>query len=270
MEEIRKIYFVGAGPGDPKLITLKGKELLEKADVIVYAGSLVNPVLLNYAKKDCALYDSAKMNLEEIHRVLSQSFKEEKCVVRLASGDPMIFGAVEEMNDLLQNESIEIEIIPGVSSFAAAASALQASLTVPDVTQTIILTRGEGRTKMPPLEQLEHLGKHQTTLVIFLSAVLAKQVQEKLLTCYPSNTPIAVVYKASWPEQKIFRGELSDLDSIVRKEKITMTALIMVGKFLTAHGYKSKLYDANFSHAYRNPKNRIPQSNVGSWDNVKA
>ncbi|MBI3013297.1 MAG: precorrin-4 C(11)-methyltransferase [Elusimicrobia bacterium] len=251
MNQERKIYFVGAGPGDPKLLTIKGKELIERADVLVYAGSLVNPSLLEYAKKDCVLHDSAKMNLEEIRQALVPPCKEGKCVVRLASGDPMIFGAVEEMSDLLQEEEITVEIVPGVSSFTAAASALQASLTIPDLTQTVILTRAEGRTKMPPKEKLEDLAKHESTLILFLSAVLAKSVQEKLLAVYPADTPIAIVYKASWPDQKIFRGTLSQLDSMIRREKITMTALIMIGKFLTAHGYKSRLYDAGFSHAFR-------------------
>lgn len=251
MEEKKKIYFVGAGPGDPKLLTLRGKELLEVADIVVYAGSLVNAKILSYAKKDALFYDSAKMTLEEIIKVMSDSFKEGKCVVRLASGDPSIFGAVDEMDELLKKEDVEIEMVPGVSSFLAAASSLKRSLTVPDIAQTIILTRAEGRTKMPEGEKLEDLAKHGSTLVLFLSAVLAKSVQEKLLTAYRSDTPIAIVYKTSCPDEKIFHGRLDELANLMRKEKITMTALIFVGPFLTAKGHRSKLYDASFSHAFR-------------------
>lgn len=246
---------MGAGPGDPKLITLKGKELIEKADTIVYAGSLINPELLSYAKKEVELYDSAKMTLEEITQVLTSSYKAKKCTVRLASGDPTIFGAVDEMNDILKSEDIEIEVVPGVSSFVAAASSLKLSLTAPDVAQTVILTRGQGRTKMPLKENLKDLAQHQSTLILFLSAALAKSVQEDLLTAYPPETPIAICYKTSWPDQKIFRGTLIELEQIMRKEKITMTALILVGQFLTASGHKSKLYDKTFSHAYRKAVN---------------
>lgn len=251
MNATNKIYFVGAGPGNPELITIKGKKLLENADVIVYAGSLVNPVVLEFAKKEAELYDSAKMNLEEISKALVDSHKAGKKVVRLASGDPSIFGAVEEMGDVLKYEEILFEVVPGVSSFTAAAASLQRELTVPNLVQTIILTRAEGRTSMPPKERLEELAKHECTLVLFLSAVLARSAQEKLLTAYPANTPIAVVYKASWPDEKIFLGHLDELAAIMKKEKITMTALILIGKFLTAQGHKSKLYDKTFSHAFR-------------------
>jgi len=242
---------VGAGPGNPELMTLKGKRLLESADVVLYAGSLVNPIVLEFAKKEVELHDSAKMNLEEISKVLVDSYKAGKSVVRLASGDPSIFGAVEEMGDILKKEEIAFEVVPGVSSFSAAAASLKRELTVPNVVQTIILTRAEGRTAMPPKEKLEDLAKHECTLVLFLSAVLAGSVQEKLLAAYSPKTPIAIVYKASWPDEKIFLGELKDLAQIMRREKITMTALILVGKFLTAQGHKSKLYDSTFSHAFR-------------------
>ena len=251
MEPPNKIYFVGAGPGNPELMTLKGKRLLESADVVLFAGSLVNPIVLEFARKGSELHDSAKMNLEEISKVLVDSYKAGKKVVRLASGDPSIFGAVEEMGDILKKEKIAFEVIPGVSSFTAAAASLQKELTVPNVVQTIILTRAEGRTSMPPKERLEELAKHECTLVLFLSAVLARSVQDKLLTAYPPQTPIAIVYKASWPDEKIFLGELRDLADIMRLEKITMTALILVGNFLTASGQKSKLYDKHFSHAFR-------------------
>lgn len=246
-----KVYFVGAGPGDPKLITLRGKEILEQADVVVYAGSLVNPVVLEYSKKDAQLHDSAKLTLEQIGDIICRSVESGKLVVRLASGDPSIYGTVEEMSDILKHGDIPFEIIPGVSSFTAAAAALQCELTVPDLVQTVILTRAEGRTKMPPKEQLEDLAKHECTIALFLSAALARRVQERLLTAYPPETPVAVVYKASWPDQKIMRGQLLELAEMMRKEKITMTAMIIIGKCLTAHGHKSRLYDKTFSHAYR-------------------
>ncbi|NNN04937.1 MAG: precorrin-4 C(11)-methyltransferase [Elusimicrobia bacterium] len=246
-----KVYFVGAGPGDPKLITLRGKELLEQADVVVYAGSLVNPVVLEYAGKGADKYDSAQLTLEQIAGIITRAAREGRRVVRLASGDPSIYGAVEEMSDALKAAGIDFEVVPGVSSFSAAAAALQCELTVPDLVQTVILTRVEGRTKMPDREQLEDLAKHGCTLALFLSAALARRVQEKLLTAYPAETPVAVVYKASWPDQKIIRGELKDLADLMRKAKIAMTAMIIVGRCLTARGHKSRLYDKTFSHAHR-------------------
>ncbi len=252
-----KIYFVGAGPGHPELITLKGKRLLEQADVIVYAGSLVNPVVLEFARKDAELHDSAKMTLEEIAKVLLDSYKAGKQIVRLASGDPSIFGAVDEMGDVLKQEGICFEVVPGVSSFTAAAASLQRELTVPNLVQTVILTRCEGRTSMPEKEKLEDLARHECTLVLFLSAVLAPSAQKKLLAAYASDTPIAIVYKASWPDEKIFQGRLDRLAEIMRREKITMTALILIGKFLTAQGHKSKLYDKSFSHAFRSAKGNV-------------
>lgn len=246
-----KIYFVGAGPGDPKLITLRGKELLEQADVVIYAGSLVNPVVLEYSRKDAEMHDSAKMTLEQIEETISRSVLNAKLVVRLASGDPSIYGAVEEMSEILKSGEIPFEVVPGVSSFTAAAAALQCELTVPDLVQTVILTRAEGRTKMPPKEQLEELAKHECTIALFLSAALARKVQERLLTSYPPETPVAIVYKASWPDQKIIRGQLKELADMMRKEKITMTAMIIIGKCLTARGHKSRLYDKTFSHSFR-------------------
>lgn len=246
-----KVYFVGAGPGDPKLITLRGKEILEQADVVVYAGSLVNPVVLEYSKKGAALHDSAELTLEQIGAIICGAVESGKLVVRLASGDPSIYGAVEEMSDILKNGEIPFEVVPGVSSFTAAAAALQCELTVPDLVQTVILTRAEGRTKMPPKESLEELAKHGATMALFLSAALARRVQERLLTAYSPDTPVAVVYKASWPDQKIVRGTLGELADIMRREKIAMTAMIIVGKCLTARGHKSRLYDKTFSHGFR-------------------
>lgn len=270
MTKENRIYFVGAGPGDPELITLKGKKFLESADVIVYAGSLVNPVVLEFAKKNAELYDSSKMTLEEISKALIESCKANKRVVRLASGDPSIFGALDEMGELLNQTDIQFEIVPGISSFSAAAARLKRELTVPDLVQTVILTRAEGRTKMPLKEKLEELAKHQSTLAIFLSAALATSVQEKLLRTYPVETPIAVVYKVSWPDEKIFLGKLHELAEIIKRERITMTALILVGKFLTARGHKSRLYDKTFSHAFRKATVSDRQSDFSDGRLLKA
>jgi precorrin-4/cobalt-precorrin-4 C11-methyltransferase len=249
--ETNKIYIVGAGPGDPELLTVKGMRLLQEADVIIHAGSLVNPVVLEFARKEAVLYDSAGMVLEEIVRVMIESIQAGKKVVRLASGDPSLFGAIAEMTDPVIEAGLEFEIVPGVSSFLAGAAALKRELTVPEVAQTVILTRCEGRTPMPGLEQLKALALHQTTLIVFLSVQLSSKVEAELLAAYPPDTPVAIVYRASWPDEIVIRGELQNLHKLVRENKITKTALIYVGKFLTAEGTRSKLYDSAFTHSFR-------------------
>lgn len=246
-----KIYIVGAGPGSPDLLTVRGMRLLQDADVILHAGSLVNPVLLQFARPEAALFDTAGMILEEIVKVMIDSVKTGRKVVRLASGDPSIFGAVREMTEPLIEAGLEFEIIPGVSSFLAGAAAIKKELTVPEVVQTVILTRCEGRTPMPELEQLKALVRHQATLIIFLSVHLSSRVEADLLEAYPPETPIAIVYRVSWPDEQVIRGRLDNLHTLVRENKITKTALIYVGKFLTAEGTRSKLYDATFTHGYR-------------------
>ncbi len=248
-----KVYFVGAGPGDPELITLRGKRLLEEADVVVYAGSLIPKETLAYATH-ANLCDSAKLTLEEFMQIMIEAAKSGKKVVRLASGDPSIYGALGEQTERLRAAGIEFEIVPGVSSFTAAAAVMGRELTVPDVAQSIILTRSEGRTKLPELEKLPLLAAHKTTLVIFLSAHLIEKMQQDLLTAYPPETPCAVVYKATWPDQKIVRGPLSELARRVREEEITMTAIVVVGEALRAEGKRSKLYDPEFTHSFRRKK----------------
>lgn len=248
---MNKIYIVGSGPGDPELMTVKGMRLLQEADIVVHAGSLVNPVVLKYARPDAVLHDSALMVLEEIVKVMLDGVNAGKKVVRLASGDPSIFGTVGEMTGPLLKAGLEFEIVPGVSSSLAGAAVLKRELTVPEVAQTVILTRCEGRTPMPALENLKDLASHQTTMVIFLSVQLAGKVEAELLVAYPPETPIAIVYKASWPDEQVIRGTLENLQSLVREHKITKTALIYVGQFLTAEGTRSRLYDASFTHSFR-------------------
>jgi precorrin-4/cobalt-precorrin-4 C11-methyltransferase len=248
---MNKIFIVGAGPGDPELLTVKGMRLLQEAEIVIYAGSLVNPVVLKFARKDAELYDSAGMVLEEIVKLMIDSLKAGKRVVRLASGDPALFGALGEMTDPVVEAGLEFEIVPGVSSFLAGAAVLKRELTVPEVAQTVILTRCEGRTPMPGLEQLKNLASHQTTLIIFLSVQLSRKVEAELLEAYPPDTPIAIVYRASWPDETVIRGNLINLHQLVKDSQITKSALIYVGKFLASQGTRSKLYDSSFSHSYR-------------------
>lgn len=244
------VYFVGAGPGDPELITLKGMRLLEEADVVVYAGSLIPKAVLSHAKK-AEIHNSAGMTLEEIIALLAPAAKEGKAVVRLATGDPSIYGTIGEHAERLRAEGIRCEIVPGVSSFTAAAAALGKELTVPDVAQTVILSRCEGRTPVPALEKLPLLAAHKTTLVLFLSIGLVKKMQAQLLTSYAPETPCAVVYRASWPDERIVRCTLSALEKMVKSEKVTKTAIVIVGDVLEASGTRSKLYDPSFSHSFR-------------------
>ncbi len=244
------VYFVGAGPGDPELITLKGKRLLEAADLVVYAGSLIPKEVLSHALK-AEIYDSAGLTLEEIIALLVPAAKAGKVVVRLATGDPSIYGTIGEHTEALRAEGIHCEIVPGVSSFTAAAAALGKELTVPDVAQTVILSRCEGRTAVPDLEKLPLLAQHQTTLVLFLSITLVKKMQQDLLTAYAPETPCAVVYRATWPDELILDCRLAELSNTVKKAKITKTAVVIVGKALAAKGKRSKLYDPAFSHSFR-------------------
>ena len=248
---MNKVYIVGSGPGDPDLMTVRGMRLLQEADVIVHAGSLVNPVVLKFARQGAVLHDSAGMVLEEIVKVLAEALKAGKKVVRLASGDPSLFGAVGEMAEPLIEAGLDFEIVPGVSSFLAGAASLKRELTVPEVAQTVILTRCEGRTPVPEGEKLKALAAHQATMVIFLSVHLAGKVEEELLSAYPPETPVALVFRASWPDEQVIRGRLDQLKEMVRENKITRTALIFVGKFMEASGTRSKLYDASFTHGYR-------------------
>ena len=238
------IYFVGAGSGAPDLITVRGAKLLGEADVIVYAGSLVNPALLDYAKEDCAIYDSAKMTLEEVIAVMAPAARAGKTVVRLHTGDPCVYGAHREQMDALDRLGLAYEVCPGVSSFCGAAAALKAEYTLPNVSQTVILTRMEGRTPVPEREQIEGLAAHGATMVIFLSAGQLEKLSARLIEGgYAPETPAAIVYKATWPDEKVVRTTVGELAAAGAREGITKTALITVGGFLGDSYDRSKLYD---------------------------
>jgi len=250
---MNKVVFVGAGPGDPELITLKGKNWLEKADIVIYAGSLLNPKILEYCKKGAVLYDSAKMSLPEVIKVMITGVKAGKQVIRLHDGDPSLYGAIQEQMDLLDKEKIEYFRVPGVSCLQGGAGALNRELTLPDISQTIIITRPEGRTPVPLSEGIVKLAKHQATMVIFLGTPqIAKVMLDLQRGGYPIDTPVSVVYKATWPEQKIVKGTIGDIVEKVKSAGITETALIFVGRVFDPDGYSySKLYDPTFSTGFR-------------------
>ena len=251
------VYFIGAGPGDPELITVKGKRLIEESDVIIYAGSLVNPEVLAGAKPTAKIYNSATMTLPEVIEVMKEAQAEGRQVARVHTGDPSIYGAHREQMVRLDELGIAYEVVPGVSSLLAAAAALKREYTLPEVSQTVILTRMEGRTPVPEREKIESLASHQATMAIFLSVGQLDQLVRRLMEGgYPENTEAAVVYKASWPDQKIVRGTLSDIDGKVKAAGIRKTALVLVGRFLGDDFALSKLYDENFTHEFREAKKR--------------
>lgn len=252
------VHFVGAGSGAYDLITMRGKALLEVTDVCIYAGSLVNPILLGYCKDECKIYNSAEMNLEEVLEVMKNADAEGKDVVRLHTGDPSIYGAIREQIDALKVMGIEYDCTPGVSSFFAAAATLGAEYTLPAISQTVIITRMEGRTPVPEGEKLADLAKHGASMVIFLSSSLTDKVQDALLKgAYTENTPAAIVYKASWPEEKVMHCTVGTLHQTAVDNNITKTALLMVGDFLgeTTDYDKSCLYDASFTTEFRKGTN---------------
>jgi precorrin-4/cobalt-precorrin-4 C11-methyltransferase len=250
-----QVYFIGAGPGDPELITVKGQRLLHDADVVIYAGSLVNPALLMMAKQGAAVYNSATMTLEEVITVIEQAVHEGKTVIRLHTGDPSIYGAIKEQMDELDGKNIAYEVVPGVSSFLATAAALKAEYTLPGVSQTVIITRLEGRTPVPPKEKLAGLAGHNATMCIFLSVHLLDGVIDELTKGgYDRETPVAIVQKASWPDQKIIRGTLSTIADEVKKSGVDRTAMIVVGHCLDSDYELSRLYAPDFSHMYREAK----------------
>lgn len=248
-----KVYFIGAGPGDPELITLKGRKLIDNADVIIYAGSLVNAQLFNGTRAE--LYNSATMPLDEIIKVIKDSVQKGKTVVRLHTGDPSLYSAISEQIERLRELNIEYEVIPGVSSWMAGAAILGQELTIPEISQTVIFTRMEGRTPVPERERLRALAKHRATMVIFLSVGMIDKVKEELLEGYPEDTPVVVIEKVSWPEQKVVRGQLKDIVELVKDAGIKKTALIYVGDALRASeeslGKESRLYNKDFNHGYR-------------------
>lgn len=246
------IHFVGAGPGDVELITVKGQRVLSEADLVIYAGSLVNPELLKVCKKEATILDSASMTLEEVIEAMAEAANKNQEIVRLHTGDPSIYGAIREQMDLLDTYKLDYVVVPGVSSFCGAAAALKAEYTLPDVSQTVILTRAGGRTPVPEKEELALLATHGATMVIFLSTSLAEKVKTDLLVGgYPPDTPVAIVYKATWPEEKIYRGTLEGLPSLIKDNNLTKTALIVVGEFLGDRYERSKLYDPTFTHMFR-------------------
>lgn len=252
------LYIVGAGPGAVDLVTVRGARLLSQADVVVYAGSLVNSALLELTKAGCQCHDSATLTLEQTVEIVQAACAAGKLVVRLHSGDPSLFGAIREQIDRYRALGIPLEVVPGVSSCNAAAAALQAEYTLPGVSQTLILTRLAGRTPVPGPESLASLATHQASMAIFLSVQMIEEVVRELRQSYPAETPVAVVYRASWPDQQMLTGTLADIAAAVRAAGIDRTALILVGRFLGDQYQLSCLYNAEFSHGYRTAE-RSPQ-----------
>lgn len=248
------IWFVGAGPGDPKLLTIKGKEVIEEADVLIYAGSLVNEKILDFRKEGAVVYNSACMTLPEILSVMQESESKGLLTARIHTGDPSIYGAIREQMDALEDLGIPYQVIPGVSSFSGAAASLKCEYTLPGVSQTVILTRMEGRTSVPGIEKIEDLARHRSSMVIFLSVGRIDDLVAALLPSYGQDTPAAVVYKATWEDERIVRGTLKTIADQVKKAKITRTALVLVGDFLDTTYERSKLYDENFTTGYRSSR----------------
>jgi len=247
-----QVYIVGAGAGDPELITVKGQKLLQKADVIIYAGSLVNPALLGFAKEGAEIHDSASMTLPEVIETIEKAVAKDLMVVRLHTGDPSIYGAIQEQMDALKKKGIDFEVVPGVSSFLATAAALKQEYTLPGISQTVIITRNEGRTPVPEREKLRSLAAHQATMCIFLSiTMLADVVKELIEGGYAPDTPIAIVQRASWPEQKIVRATLETIVAEIADKGIDRTAMIVVSRCLDADYELSRLYAPEFSHMFR-------------------
>ena len=246
------VHFVGAGPGAPDLITLRGAELLKQADVIIYAGSLVNPALLDMAREDCEIHNSANMTLEQVIDVMKQAEAAGKTTVRLHTGDPCVYGAIREQMDALDELGISYDDVPGVSSFCGAAAALRAEYTLPGVSQSVIITRLAGRTPVPDAESLSSMASHGASMAVFLSSGMLGRVQEELLKgAYTEDTPAALVYKATWPEEKTVRCTVGTLAQAGEAHGISKTALVLVGNFLDSPYEKSKLYDPTFTTEFR-------------------
>ncbi len=246
-----KVYFIGAGPGDPELITVKGKKIIERSGYCIYAGSLVNPEILKYCRMDSKKYNSASMTLEEIISVMEEAKVKNEDVARVHTGDPSIYGAIQEQMTELDKRGIDYEVIPGVSSFLAAASALKQELTLPGVSQTVVITRIEGKTPVPTTEKLEKLAEIKATLCIFLSIKEINRVVSVLKPIYGESCPAAIVYKASWKDEKVIISNLANIADEAIHDHIEKTAIILVGKVLSKDFEYSKLYDKHFSHAYR-------------------
>ena len=247
------IHFVGAGPGSPDLITVRGKQYLEEADVIIYAGSLVNPQLLEYSKDVCTIHNSAKMTLEEVIAVMERAEAEGKMTVRLHTGDPCIYGAIREQMDILDEKGIAYDYCPGVSSFCGAASALNLEYTLPDVSQSVIITRMAGRTPVPEKEEIASLASHHATMVVFLSTGMLEKLSERLIAGgYTKDTPAAIVYKATWEDERAFVCTVGTLAETAKKNNITKTALMIIGDVVThSHYNRSELYNPAFTTEFR-------------------
>ncbi|MFY9796192.1 MAG: precorrin-4 C(11)-methyltransferase [Candidatus Nitrosopolaris sp.] len=254
MIESNTVYFVGSGPGDPSLITLKAKELLERADVIVYSGSLLNPKILEDKKNAAILHDASLIDREKIYEILRDSTKKGKLAIRFHDGDPSLFSAIKEQIDKLEQDGIQCKVVPGITAILGAAAVMNLELTLPGNTQTLIITRAELRTPVPPRETISELAKHGATLAIYLSVHLIAEIVQDLLKSgvYTNETPVAIVYRATWEDQKIIKGTLADIVKKTKEAKIIKTAVIIVGDVIAPKKYEfSKVYDAGFTHGYR-------------------
>ncbi len=259
MIESNTVYFVGSGPGDPELITIKAKKLIEQADIIVYSGSLLNPKILEYAKKDAQLYDAALLDRENIYSILRDSTKQGKLAIRFHDGDPGLFSTIREQIDKLEKDGLRCIVVPGITAILGAAAAMNLELTLPGNTQTLIITRAEFRTPVPEREKISELAKHGATMVFYLSVHLISDIVEEILKggIYNKETPAAVVYRATWKDQKIIKGTLGNIVNKTKESKIIKTALIIVGDVLAPTNYQfSKVYDAGFTHGYRMAKKK--------------
>lgn len=257
---IGKVVFIGAGPGDPELLTIKAYNIIKKADIIIYAGSLVNVEVLDAARNDAQIYNSASLNLEEIMEIMEHGACDGRLVARVHTGDPAIYGAIGEQMEQLRDKHIPFEIIPGVSSLFATAAALETELTLPEISQTVIITRPGGRTPKPGKEAIKMLAEHEATLCIFLGVQMIEEIVEDLKTHYPADTPVAVVKKASWSDEEIVRGTLEDIVGKVKNSDIKKTAIIVVGRVLDPGKITpSKLYDKAFRHEYRDKETINPE-----------
>jgi precorrin-4/cobalt-precorrin-4 C11-methyltransferase len=254
MQETRTVYFVGSGPGDPELITIRAKKLVEEADTIIYSGSLLNPRILQYAKKGAQLYDAAIIDREKIYQILHDSANEGKIAIRFHDGDPALFSAIREQIDKLESEGIMCKVVPGVTALFGAAADTNLELTLPGVTQTLIITRAELRTLVPQRESIAELAKHGATMAFYLSVHLIEEVVNEILKSgvYTGKTPAMVVYRATWEDEKIIKGTLGDIAKKTKEAKVIKTALIIVGEAIAPSKYEySKVYDAKFTHGYR-------------------
>jgi precorrin-4/cobalt-precorrin-4 C11-methyltransferase len=257
--ESNTVYFIGSGPGDPELITIKAKKLIEQADVIVYSGSLLNPKILEYTKKGAKLYDAALLDREKIYSILRDSTKQGKLAIRFHDGDPGLFSTIREQIDKLEKDGLRCIVVPGITAILGAAAAMNLELTLPGNTQTLIITRAEFRTPVPEREKISELAKHGATMVFYLSVHLISDIVEEILRggIYNKETPAAVVYRATWKDQKIIKGTLGNIVNKTRESKIIKTALIIVGDVLAPTNYQfSKVYDAGFTHGYRMAKKK--------------